>query len=182
MEDKEREEAIKLIVSKIDKYPDFPKKGILFFDLFSVLREPSLRTPTLALAVNDINKNLKGKFNTIAGIESRGLMLGLYLANVFNVSFVAIRKPSKLPGLVMKAEFTKEYGKDQMEVQQNAISKSSTVLIIDDLLATGGTIKAAEEVVLKCGGSVAGSYVLFYIKFLGGEKALTSKMIYSMEI
>jgi adenine phosphoribosyltransferase len=180
--DKEREEKIKLINDKVTKYPDFPKKGVLFYDLFSILNDPTLRTNTLLLAFSDISKALKGKFNTIAGIESRGLMLGLYLAQEFNVNFVAIRKPSKLPGKVVKAEFTKEYGKDSMELQENAVNKGSTVLVIDDLLATGGTLKAAEEVINKCGGTVIAHYVIFNIKFLEGEKKLSHPVVYSMEI
>ena len=109
-------------------------------------------------------------------------MLALYLASAFKVDYFPVRKPGKLPGKVIKGSYTLEYGKDELEVQDGTIMKDCKVLIIDDLLATGGTLATTENLLSKLGANVIGHYVLFNITALGGEKKLKAKVAYSIPL
>ena len=164
--------AIKEITEKVDKYPDFPKKGVCFYDLFSLLKDPTLRTLTFKACVYLINRDFAGKYDVIAGLEARGLALGLHIAEVLKVPFIAIRKPGKLPGECIKAAFTKEYGSDSFEAQKHFLKKGLKVLLLDDLLATGGSFSACDELVEKCEATVTGYVVIFTLSALHGEKKL----------
>ena len=180
-------EEIKDLENAVKKYPDFPKKGILFYDIFSIHRDPSLNLKLFENSVRKIRSDCMKKnieFNTIIGLESRGFIVGIMLANLFNVSFVPIRKKNKLPGIKASAVYTTEYSCDEMEIQKDSISCDSKVLIVDDLLATGGTMKVAEKLVSECGGVIASYFVVFEIKFLNGRNCLTqpSNLISLMDI
>ena len=164
--------AAKELAEKVLKFPDFPKKGILFYDLFSILYDPKLRTLVFNCLLYVIKRDFSGKFDSIAGLESRGVALGLHLAETLKVPFVAIRKPGKLPGECISASFQKEYGQDTVEVQKHCIPKGARVLLVDDLIATGGTYSACDKIIKTCEGQVAGYVSLFEIAALGGKKLL----------
>jgi adenine phosphoribosyltransferase len=144
--------------------------------------EPKLRNDILSVAFTDITKTFGGKFDTIVGIEARGLIIGLSVANILNVRFVPIRRVGKLPGKCIQIEYTKESGKDVLEVQDHSINKDSKILVVADLLATGCTIKAAEDLISKLGGKVVGMYVVLKSKSSDSEKKLGYPVIFSLSI
>eukprot|EP00826_Nyctotherus_ovalis_P048374 TRINITY_DN568_c0_g2_i1.p1 TRINITY_DN568_c0_g2~~TRINITY_DN568_c0_g2_i1.p1 ORF type:complete len:198 (+),score=52.55 TRINITY_DN568_c0_g2_i1:108-701(+) len=164
--------ATKEIAAKVLKFQDFPKKGICFYDLFSLLHDPRQRSLVFGSMLYIIRRDFDGKFDAIAGLDSRGLALGLHLAEVLKVPFIAVRKPGKLPGECASASFKKEYGEDTLEIQRHCVAKGMRVLLVDDLLATGGTLSACDKLVETCEGKVAGYLVLFTITALHGEKML----------
>ena len=124
--------------------PNFPKKGIMFQDIFSLIENPTL----LKIIVREIKKVVKKeKITKIIGIDARGFIFGSIVSHSSNLSFIPIRKKGKLPGDVYKKKYKLEYGFDQVEIQKNSILKNDKVLIIDDLIATGGTAIAAAKLV-----------------------------------
>lgn len=153
----------------ITEYPDFPKKGILFRDISPILKNPS----ALSHVVDEFAKKFHiNDVDVFAGIESRGFPLACALALRYNKGMVMIRKQGKLPGSTVKRSYSIEYGKATMEIQKNAISKDQRVVICDDLLATGGTAKAAAELVERLGGKVAGFAVMVELTELQGIKKI----------
>ncbi len=162
------EEKIKKIRSMIRDVPDFPKKGILFKDITTAL----LDAQTLKLSVDCIYDVFKDKkIDYIAGIESRGFIYGMPLAYKFNCGFVPIRKPNKLPCEVISEEYDLEYGKDRIEIHKDALKKTDRILIVDDLLATGGTALAAINLIKKVANPVGISFVI-ELENLGGRQKL----------
>lgn len=149
----------------IRNVPDFPKKGIQFKDITTLIKDPE----GLKNSIDDIVAAFKDKgIDKVAGIESRGFIFGTAVAYLLGVGFVLIRKPGKLPAKVMSEEYELEYGTDKIEVHVDAIKKGDKVLVIDDLLATGGTAKAAINLVEKLKGKVAG--IAFVIELTGSLK------------
>jgi adenine phosphoribosyltransferase len=150
---------------------DFPKPGIVFKDITPVLKDPSLCAEiTTALA-----EQLKGlKIDVVAGIESRGFLFGLALAQQLKVPFVPIRKVGKLPYKTIQQSYDLEYGSATLEVHEDAFLNGQQVLIHDDLLATGGTVVAASQLVQKLGANVAAYSFLISLDFLNGKERLTS--------
>ena len=133
---------------KVAEYPNFPKKGILFRDFSPILKDPS----SLSLVVDEFAKKYHpNDIDVFAGIESRGFILACALAQKYNKGMILLRKAGKLPGKTVKVSYSIEYGKAQMEIQKTALEKNERVLICDDLLATGGTAKAAAKLVEKLG-------------------------------
>jgi adenine phosphoribosyltransferase len=154
----------------IDEYPNFPKKGILFRDISPILRNPA----ALSHVVDEFSKRFHiNDVDVLAGIESRGFPLACAMGLKYNKGMMMIRKQGKLPGATVKKAYDIEYGKATMEVQKNAIKPGQRVLICDDLLATGGTAKAAAELVEKIGGKVAGFAFMVELTDLNGMKKLT---------
>lgn len=154
----------------IDEYPNFPKKGILFRDISPILRNPA----ALSHVVDEFSKRFHtNDVDVLAGIESRGFPLACALSLKYNKGMMMIRKQGKLPGATVKKAYDIEYGKATMEVQKNAIKKDQRVLICDDLLATGGTARAAAELVEKIGGKVTGFAFMVELTDLNGMKKLT---------
>jgi adenine phosphoribosyltransferase len=154
----------------ITEYPDFPKKGILFRDISPIFRNPA----ALSVVVDEIAKRYHtNDIDVFAGIESRGFPLACALALKYNKGMIMIRKQGKLPGSTVRKSYSIEYGKATMEIQKNAISKGQRVLICDDLLATGGTAKAAAELVEKIDGNVAGFAFIVELTELQGIKKLS---------
>ncbi len=162
--------------------PDFPKPGILFRDLTPLMRDPegwgeAIRL--LSLLCERVQPDL------IVGIESRGFIVGTALATVIGVGFVPVRKPGKLPGEVIGVDYSLEYGTDRLEIHSDALGAGSRVLIVDDLLATGGTAAACTELVLKAGGELCGFGFLAELAALEGrnrlpqEHPIESLIIYS---
>jgi len=146
----------------IRNVPDFPKKGIQFKDITTLIKDPK----GLKNAIDDMTAAHKDKKITkVVGIESRGFIFGAGIAYQLGVGFIPIRKPGKLPAKTEKMEYSLEYGTDKIEIHVDAISKGDNVLIVDDLLATGGTAAAATKLVEKLGGKVAG--IAFVIELTG---------------
>ena len=150
---------------KIADYQDFPKKGILFRDFSPILRDPS----ALSLVVDEFTKKFHpNDVDVFAGIESRGFILACALAQKYNKGMVLLRKAGKLPGKTVKVSYSIEYGKAQMEIQKTALEKNERVLICDDLLATGGTAKAAAKLVEKLEANVMGFAFIIELTALKG--------------
>ena len=145
----------------VSSYPNFPKKGILFRDMSPILRSPEAMTSMLN-QLGDFSDRLMPDY--IVGIESRGFIIGTALATRQRMGFIPIRKKGKLPGKVIGVDYTLEYGKDRLEIQSD-ILKNQKVLLVDDLLATGGTVKAASELISRVGGRLVGC--AFVIELLG---------------
>jgi adenine phosphoribosyltransferase len=153
----------------IAEIPDFPKKGILFRDISPVLRDPA----ALSLVVDELAKTIHpSEVDVFAGIESRGFPLACALALKYNKGMIMIRKQGKLPGVTHKVSYNIEYGTAVMEIQANALKKGQKVYICDDLLATGGTAKAAAKLVEKVGGQVSGFVFIIELTDLKGSKAI----------
>lgn len=154
---------------KISEIPDFPKKGILFRDISPLLRDPS----ALSLVIDEFTKIIHpNDVDVFAGIESRGFPLACALAVKYNKGMIMIRKQGKLPGLTHKVSYSIEYGTATMEIQTNAIKKGQKVYICDDLLATGGTAKAAAKLVEKIGGKISGFAFIVELTDLKGSKVI----------
>ncbi len=168
---------IQLIKDGIRKIPNFPKKDILFYDLFSNLVNVELRNRLFDVSITLIKNYLKTnnkEINAIVGLESRGFLLGLVLADRLQLPFIPIRKKNKLPGATIKINYVTEYSEDVFEIQVGMINENSKVLIVDDLLATGGSIRAAEELVTISRGETVGYYVAFEIAGLKGRDSLAN--------
>lgn len=157
------------IKDKIRDIPDFPKPGIMFRDITTAIKDAD----TFREITNQLYDLFKDEqIDYIAAIESRGYIFGAPLAYKLNTGLVIIRKPGKLPAEVEKVEYDLEYGTDSLEIHKDAIEPGSRVVIIDDLLATGGTICAACQLIQKIGGTIAGTAFLIELKDLGGRQKL----------
>jgi len=156
---------------------DFPKAGIVFKDINPVIQDgPAFREVIDRM----LDYARSREVNAVAGIESRGFIFGAPLALALDVGFVPVRKLGKLPGETLRAEYSLEYGTNTVEVQKDAIKAGHRVLIVDDLLATGGTAAAAAELVEKLGGDVAGIVVMVELGFLNGREALKEYDLHSL--
>ena len=149
--------------------PDFPKPGILFYDISTLLRHPQ----AWHVAV-DRMADMVGRYQPtlLAGIESRGFLLAAPLAMRLNCGFVMLRKRGKLPGEVVGLDYALEYGQDRIEIQADAIGDGQRVVLLDDLLATGGTMRAGIDLLRQVGADVAAAAVLIELSFLGGRDRL----------
>lgn len=149
--------------------PDFPKPGIVFKDITPLLASPR----ALHIVLDGIAERFIGEHvDAIVGIEARGFIFGGALAARLNASFVPVRKPGKLPAAVDRVELFTEYSKDSLEMHKGSIRESAHVIVVDDVLATGGTAKAAAELVHKQGGYVVGYAFVVELSFLGGREKL----------
>ncbi len=149
--------------------PDFPKPGIVFKDITPLLASPR----ALHIVLDGIAERFIGEHvDAIVGIEARGFIFGGALAARLNASFVPVRKPGKLPASVDRVELVTEYSKDALEMHKGSIRESAHVVVVDDVLATGGTAKAAAELVHKQGGYVVGYAFVVELSFLGGREKL----------
>ncbi|MCC6680819.1 MAG: adenine phosphoribosyltransferase [Phycisphaeraceae bacterium] len=156
--------------SLIRDIPDFPKPGIVFKDITPLLRDPA----GLAMAVELMASPFRGKgVQLVCGAESRGFIFGTAIAQALSAGFVPIRKPKKLPAERLAVTYELEYGSDTLEVHRDAVSTGQKVLMVDDLLATGGTMKACCDLIDRMGGSIVGVTVLIELAFLSGRKRLT---------
>ncbi|MCD6117833.1 adenine phosphoribosyltransferase [bacterium] len=146
--------------------PDFPKKGIIFKDITTLLKNPR----GFKDSIDSLCKPYKDSdLDVIAGIESRGFIFGGAMAVQLGTKFVPIRKKGKLPAETLQKEYALEYGTNVIEIHKDAIEKGEKVLIVDDLLATGGTVNAAIDLVRELGGSVVGAAFLIELAFLNGR-------------
>ena len=157
------------LAAKIRDVPDFPKPGILFKDITTLLREG----PAFRAAIDGLLAQVKGKrVDVVVGMESRGLIFGAPMAYALGVGFVPVRKLGKLPSEVVSVEYDLEYGSATLEMHKDAITPGQKVLIVDDLLATGGTVAGTIELVKQLQGEIVALAFLIELKFLKGRDRL----------
>lgn len=161
----------------IREIPDYPKPGILFYDITTLLKD----SKGLKITVDRMVEHFSGqKIDVVCGIEARGFIFAPVLAYHLDAGFVPVRKPNKLPGDRESMSYQLEYGTDTLEVHKDAIPLGANVLIVDDLLATGGTAKATTGLVEKLGGKIAGLGFVVELEFLSGRERLSPYNIFSL--
>jgi len=157
--------------------PDFPKKGIIFKDITTLIKDKN----GFKRSIDLLKENIKHlNFEKFVAIESRGYIFGAALAYLMNKGLVIVRKPGKLPAETIREEYSLEYGKNIIEIHKDAIDEGEKVIIIDDLLATGGTALATARLVERLGGKVAGMLFLIELDFLKGREKLKGYDIFSI--
>src|SRR5687768_10024061 len=157
--------------------PDFPKAGILFYDITTLLRDQAgFKAAIDMLATPYLDQGI----DAVIGIESRGFILGGAVAQRIGAGFIPIRKPGKLPAKALKETYDLEYGKDALEIHEDAVEKGQKVLIVDDVLATGGTAAAAVQLIRKLGGELHGLAFLIELVFLNGRQRIEKESVYSV--
>jgi adenine phosphoribosyltransferase len=157
--------------------PDFPKPGILFRDITPLLRDAKALEYTMAA----LAEPFEGEgITTVAAIESRGFIFGSSVAHRLGAGFVPIRKPGKLPWTKKRNEYILEYGTDALEIHDDAVTAGESVLLIDDVLATGGTAAAAQALLRDCGANVAGTGFVIELNFLDGRSKLDGARVHSL--
>ena len=169
--------ASDVIKARIRDVPDFPKPGILFKDITPILADPSVFNLCLDSTAARFDN---AAVDVIVGIESRGFIFGAALASRMRKAFVPARKPGKLPAQKQRIDYQLEYGSDALEMHRDAISVGQKVLIVDDLLATGGTAWAACELVRALGGEVIGASFVVELTFLSGRQRLKPVEVFSL--
>lgn len=162
-----------IVKSKIRTIPDYPKSGILFRDITSLLLDPEGLALTIGTFVNRYQD--KG-ITKVAGIEARGFLTGAPLAFQLGVSFIPIRKKGKLPAETVSEEYDLEYGKDVIEIHKDAVQPGDKILLMDDLIATGGTMIAAVKLLKKLGAQIYEAGVIIDLPDLGGSKKLQEEL------
>ena len=163
--------------NKIRNVPDFPKAGILFYDITTLLQDPdgfheAIDSMTAPFADQGID--------VVVGIESRGFIFGAAVADRLGAGFAPVRKPGKLPSTTIRASYELEYGSDALEIHDDAVKRGQRVLIVDDLLATGGTAKAAADLVSKLGGDVHALSFLIELVDLNGRERLAGQTLHTV--
>ncbi len=165
------------IENAIRDIPDFPKKGIIFKDITPVLSDIDLLRKSIDMMVEPY---MKQKIDVVVGIESRGFIFGTPIADKLDASFVLVRKPGKLPYKTEKISYELEYGTDTLEIHKDSINEGQKILIVDDLLATGGTAEATCKLITKLKGNILGLAVLVELEFLEGRKKLNPYNVHSI--
>ena len=166
-----------LIQKLIRPVPDFPKPGILFRDITPLLRDPKGFSATIDALAEAVPG---AKPHAIVGIESRGFLFGAALATRLGIGFVPIRKPKKLPWKTHSESYALEYGTDTIEIHQDGLARGERALVVDDLLATGGTAQAAGKLVARCGATVAAYLFVIELEALGGRAKLEGAPVHSL--
>jgi adenine phosphoribosyltransferase len=167
-------EPLKKLIREV---PDFPKPGILFYDITTLLKD-KLGFATLIDALSE--HYLPHKVDLILGIEARGFIFGPALAYRLNAGFVPVRKPGKLPAATIRFEYALEYGQNTLEVHKDAIQKGQRIIIVDDLLATGGTAEATARLATSLGAEIAGLGFVVELDFLQGREKLKQYDVFSL--
>jgi adenine phosphoribosyltransferase len=157
--------------------PDFPKAGILFYDITTLLRDPQGFKVTIDMMSSPFERE---GIEAVVGIESRGFILGAAVAQRLGAGFIPIRKPGKLPSTTLKESYELEYGTDTLEVHDDAARHGQRILVVDDVLATGGTASAAAQLVKKLGGELHGLAFLIELSFLNGRAKLQGENVFSV--
>ena len=168
---------MKNLAESIRSIPDFPKPGINFKDITTLLKDPEMLTEAIAQMLEPF-KDMK--IDKIVGIESRGFIFGTAMAYKVGAGFVPIRKPGKLPAETISEEYSLEYGTDKVEIHVDAIEKGENVLMVDDLLATGGTAEASVKLLEKIGANILGLTFLIELDFLNGIEKINSYNVHSV--
>jgi adenine phosphoribosyltransferase len=162
---------------RIRHVPDFPKPGILFYDITTLLGDrDGFRATIESLASPHVDQGV----DVVVGIESRGFILGAAVAQAIGAGFVPIRKPGKLPSKALKESYALEYGTDALEIHEDAVAHGARVLVVDDVLATGGTAAAATKLVRAIGGDLVGLSFLIELTFLDGRRKLGGEQVTSV--
>jgi adenine phosphoribosyltransferase len=157
--------------------PDFPKQGIIFKDITTLIKDPV----AFKYAIDQVAKKYEKKsINKVVSIEARGYIFGGALAYIFDCGFVPVRKPGKLPGETVAMDYTLEYGMNTIELHVDGIQKGDKILVFDDLLATGGTVYATCKLIEKLGGTIVGCAFLINLKFLPGTEKLKEYPVFSL--
>jgi adenine phosphoribosyltransferase len=167
-------ESLKALVRTV---PDFPKPGILFYDITTLLKD---RTGFAQLIDALAAHYIPSKIDLVLGIEARGFIFGPALAYRLNAGFVPVRKPRKLPGPVARVTYDLEYGTDALEIHMDAIAPGQSVVLVDDLLATGGTMEATVKLVKQLGGKIAGLAFAIELDFLKGRERFSEFDVFSL--
>lgn len=168
---------MEILKQRIRHVPDFPKPGILFYDITTLLRDPAgFKQVVDSLAAPFAQASIE----LVVGIESRGFILGGAVADRIGAGFVPVRKLGKLPAKAIRATYELEYGTDSLEMHQDAIGQGQRVLIVDDLLATGGTARAAVNLVTQLGGQVAALAFLIELADLQGRAKLPGEQVFTL--
>ena len=163
--------------AKIRHVPDFPKPGILFYDITTLLNDPQ----GFRDMIDALSRPFAGHaIEQVVGIESRGFILGAAVAHALNAGFVPIRKPGKLPSKTHREDYALEYGSDCLEIHCDAFAAGQKVLLVDDVLATGGTAKAAAGLVRRIGGELVGLSFLIELNALNGREKLPTERVHSV--
>jgi len=163
--------------AKIRNVPDFPKPGILFYDITTLLRDrDGFHHVVEALAEPFTGQGV----DLVVGIESRGFILGGAVADALGAGFVPVRKPGKLPARAMRESYALEYGTDALEIHEDAVTPGQRVVIVDDVIATGGTARATASLVRKLGGTVHALAFLVELEFLNGREKLAGETIHTV--
>jgi adenine phosphoribosyltransferase len=167
-------ERLKKLIREV---PDFPKKGILFYDITTLLKD-KLGFATLIDALAEYY--LDQEIDLILGMEARGFIFGPALAYRLNAGFVPVRKPGKLPAATARVEYELEYGSNALEMHRDAVQRGQRVLIVDDLLATGGTAEATAKLATQLGAEIAGLCFVVELDFLKGREKLKNYEVFSL--
>ncbi|TDL29348.1 adenine phosphoribosyltransferase [Rickenella mellea] len=175
---------VEYLKSLLGVYPDFPKKGVVFQDFIPIMRDPVAFETLIThfmhhITSHTLRNSQSSKIDVVVGLDARGFLLGPILALRLGAAFVPVRKQGKLPGKCTTASFEKEYGTDSFEMQSDSIKPGQTVVVIDDLIATGGSAKAAGELVAKQGGKTIEYLFVIGLPFLNGHEKLDAPS-YSM--
>jgi adenine phosphoribosyltransferase len=168
------DERLSVLRGCIREVPDFPKEGILFKDITPLLANVEAFRSCIQLMAERLDGET---VDAVLGIESRGFMFGAALADKLGVGFVPIRKPGKLPAATYRAEYDLEYGSDAVEIHQDALQPGERVLVVDDLIATGGTAQATKQLVERCGAEVAAFVFLINLVALEGTEKLGASRV-----
>ena len=161
----------------IREVPDFPKKGILFYDITTLLKDKT----GFATLIDALSEHfISDKIDLVLGVEARGFIFGPAVAYRLNAGFVPVRKPGKLPAATQKYDYALEYGTNTLEIHSDAIQKGQRVIIVDDLLATGGTAEATAKLAESLGAEIAGMGFVVELDFLNPRKKLTQYDIFSL--
>lgn len=168
---------IEQLKARIRDIPDFPKEGIIFKDITPLLRDAASFKQAVALMAG---RYADVKIDQVVGIEARGFILGAALAYELGTGFVPIRKPGKLPYKTLRETYDLEYGTDSMEIHEDALEPGWKVLLVDDLLATGGTMRAAVNLVEKLGVEIHEIAFMVELSFLGGREKLKGQQVFSL--
>ncbi|XP_004704558.1 adenine phosphoribosyltransferase [Echinops telfairi] len=171
---------LQLVARRIRSFPDFPMPGVLFRDVSPLLKDPDSFRAAISLLASHLKKTHGGKIDYIATVDSRGFLFGPSLAQELGLGCVLIRKRGKLPGPTLSASYTLEYGKAELEIQRDALEPGQKVVVVDDLLATGGTMRAACELLDKVQAKVLECVTLVELTSLKGREQLGAVPFFSL--
>jgi adenine phosphoribosyltransferase len=165
-----------LVLRRIRDIPDFPQDGVMFKDFTPLLADGA----AFSAVVRDIAGRYAGRADVIVGIEARGFILGAAVAHELGLGFVPVRKSGKLPGPSLREEYTLEYGSAVLEVHEGALTPGQRAVVVDDVLATGGTVAATCRLVERAGATVAGIDIVLELTFLGGREKVGDHPLYAI--
>ncbi|XP_074142304.1 adenine phosphoribosyltransferase [Sminthopsis crassicaudata] len=174
------ESQLQLVARRVRSFPDFPKPGILFRDISPLLKDPDAFKASIELLADHLREKHRTKIDYIAGLDARGFLFGPPLAQKLGIGFVPIRKRGKLPGPTVSTSYSLEYGQAELEVQEDAIEPGQKVVIVDDLLATGGTMGAACKLLQSLKADVLEGLTLLELTSLKGREKLAPMPFFSL--